>query len=119
MPESVDFHFESLKKAIEAKIVRNFNAMRMKTVLRMIEGDKKSLVTYVESIQDAMAQGGKINKSCLVLPKFSTEIDNKIKECEGRLASLSQSYDPQFVFASGKENQVIFLLDKIKRKKKL
>lgn len=112
--KSVDSYFESLEKTAKAKVLRNFNSMRMRTVLKMIEGDKKCLVTCVKGIQDALVEGGRIYKSCLLLPKFTIEVDKKIKECEGQLGNLSQSYDPQSVFASSKENQVISLLDKIK-----
>ncbi|XP_059073528.1 uncharacterized protein LOC131874258 [Cryptomeria japonica] len=112
--KSIDSHFVSLKKDTEAKLISVFNAKRMRTVLRMISGDKTKLVSCVKSIQDALVEGGKIYKLCLLLLKFTIEIEKKIKEHEVNLANLSQSFDPQSIFVSKKEDQVISLLDKIK-----
>lgn len=38
----------------------------------------------------------------------------QIKECEGKLAGISQYFIPQSLFASNCEDQVMVLLDKIK-----
>lgn len=55
----------------------------------MVEGDRTSLITAMKDIQDTLDEGGNIYKSCLILPKFTINIDKKIKECEGRLANIS------------------------------
>ncbi|XP_059066371.1 uncharacterized protein LOC131857687 [Cryptomeria japonica] len=85
MVKLVDSHFESLEKATEVKALSHFNAKRLRTVLRMVEGDRISLITGVKGIQEALDKGGKIYKSCLLLLKFTIELDKKIKECEGKL----------------------------------
>lgn len=61
----------------------------------MIEDDRISLVIGMISIRDALDEGGWLYKSCLILPMFTIDIDKKIKECEGQLANISQSYTPQ------------------------
>lgn len=112
--KEIDTHFESPKKVVDVKILNHFNAMRLRIVLRMVEGDRASLITYMKGIQEALKEGSKIYKSCLLLSKFTIEIFKKIKECEGQLASISQSYSPHVIFASNYEAQVMYLLDKIK-----
>lgn len=52
--------------------------------------------------------------SCLILSKFTRDIDKKIKEYEGQLAAISQPFTPHLVFASSLEAQVMDLTDKIK-----
>lgn len=61
-----------------------------------------------------MNEGGEIYKSCLLLPKFTIEVDKKNKECEGQVAGISQTYSPQAIFVSNYEAQVMSLLDKKK-----
>lgn len=92
MLKAVDYHFESLEKVADVNILIYFNAMRLRTILRMVEDDRVSLITSVRSIREALNEGGKIYKSCLLLLKFTIDLDKKIKECEGQLASISQSY---------------------------
>lgn len=89
MLKSIDFHFVSLQKATEGKVLIQFNAMRLQMILKMVEGDRVSLISNLKSIQEALDEGGKIYKSCLLLPKLTIEIDKKIKECEGWLAGIS------------------------------
>lgn len=48
------------------------------------------------------------------MPKFIIEIDKNIKECEGQLAGIYQSYAPQSIFSSNYEARVMALLEKIK-----
>lgn len=47
----VGSHFESLEKATDTRILNQFNAMRLKTFLKMIEDDRVTLVTTMKSIQ--------------------------------------------------------------------
>lgn len=68
----------------------------------------------MKCIQDALDEGSHIYKSCLILPKFTIDIDKKIRECEGQLSRISQSYAPQSVSASDFESQVFCILNKIK-----
>lgn len=94
MLKLVDSHFVSLANATEAKVLSQFNAMRLRIILRMIEGDRASLITNMKGIQDGLEEGGKIYKSCLLLPKFTIDLDKKTKECEGQLVGISQCYGP-------------------------
>lgn len=89
MLKSVDSHFDSLEKVAKGKVLSHFNAMRLRTILRMVEGNRVSLITDLKDIQEALDEGGKIYKSCLLLLKFTIELDKKIKECEGQLAGIS------------------------------
>lgn len=54
-------------------------------------------------------------KSCLILPKFTIDIDKKIREYEGQLVVISQSFAPLSIFTSSLEAQIINLTNKIKR----
>lgn len=83
MTKVVDSHFESLQKAVDVKVLNNFNAMRLRIVLKMVEGDRVSLITDMKGISEALNEGGNIYKSCLLLPKFTIDLDKKIKEWEG------------------------------------
>lgn len=87
----------------DVNILNHFNAMRLRTILRVIEGDRVSLIISVKGIKEALNEGSKIYKSCLLLPKFIIELGKKIKECEGQLEGISQSYSPQANFASNYE----------------
>lgn len=80
----------------------------------MIEDDGVSLVIALKGIQDALDEGGHLYKSCLMFHKFNIYIDKKIRECEGYLASISQSYAPKSVPATNFEPQVLSILNKIK-----
>lgn len=88
MLKAVDSHFESLEKVADVKVLNHFNAMRLRIVLRMVEGDRVNLITDVKAIQEALNKCRKIYKSCLLLSKFTIELDKKINECEGQLASI-------------------------------
>lgn len=46
----VDSHFESLEKASNARVLNQFNAMRLKTFLKMIENDRVSLITAMKVV---------------------------------------------------------------------
>lgn len=47
------------------------------------------LITVMKSLQDALDEGGQIYKSCLILPKFTIDIEKKIRECERQLSIIS------------------------------
>lgn len=83
MLNAIKSHFVSLERAEDAKIFTRFNPMRLRIILKMIEGDRVGLITDMKNIQDALDEGGQIYKSCLIFPKFIVDIDKKIKECEG------------------------------------
>lgn len=85
----VGSHFESLEKAANIEVFNQFNAIKLKQFLKMIEYDRVSLVTSLKIIWDAIDEGGNIYKSCLIFPKFTIDIDKKIRECESQLASIS------------------------------
>lgn len=114
MLKTIDSHFVPLEKATDGKVLKQFNPMWLRKGLKMVEGNRVSLISSLKTIQEALDEGSKIYKSCLILPKFTIEIDKKIKECEGQLADISQFYVSQSIFASNYEAQVMALLDKIK-----
>lgn len=79
MLKAIDSHFVSLEKVVDSKVLSHFNAMQLRIILKMVEGYRVSLTTSLKSIQKALDEGGKIYKSCLILPKFRIEIDKQIK----------------------------------------
>lgn len=48
MLKAIDSHFESLEKVVDVNILSQFNAMRLRTFLRIVEGDRVSLITSVK-----------------------------------------------------------------------
>lgn len=60
MLNSVDSHFVSLERATNAKVLTQFNAMILRIILKMIEGDRVSVTTAMKNIQDALDEGGQI-----------------------------------------------------------
>lgn len=81
----VGSHFESLEKAVDIKVLNQFNAMRLKIFFKMIEDDRVTLVTIMNNIQDALYEGDRIYKSCLFFPKFTIDIEMKIRGREDQL----------------------------------
>lgn len=53
----------------------------MQTFRIMIENDRVRLNEILQTILDALSEGGKIYKSCLILPKFTVDIDKQISVC--------------------------------------
>lgn len=51
MLKAVDSHFVSLEKVIEGKVLIQFNAMQLGTFLKMVEGDRASLISGLKTIQ--------------------------------------------------------------------
>lgn len=58
MLNAVYSHFVSLEKVIDARVLSQFNAMRLKTFVKMIEGYRVSLIIAMKTIQDALDDGG-------------------------------------------------------------
>lgn len=83
--------------------------MRFQIFLKVVEDDRAVLKSMVKSIKNALDEGGKIYKSCFILLKFTLDIGKKIKEYEGQLVAISQSFDPISVFASSLATQVMDL----------
>lgn len=42
MLKAVDSHFVFIEKFMEGKVLSKFNAMRLRTILKMVEGDRVS-----------------------------------------------------------------------------
>lgn len=51
--------------------------------------------------------------SCLILPKFTADINKQISICQGKLVGISQSFDLNITLTSSIEGQVMALNDKI------
>lgn len=49
--------------------------MWLRTILKMFEGDRVIFIFSLKTIQEALDEGSKILKSCLLFPKFTIEID--------------------------------------------
>lgn len=49
----------------------------------MIEDERARLNRGLQTIFDALSEGGKIYKCCLILPKFIVDIDKQISVCQG------------------------------------
>lgn len=75
--DSVDSHFEYLKKFAEEKVRNEFDARRLCTLKNMISNDRATLCNCVKSLQDAITIGGNLYKSCLFLNKFTADIEKK------------------------------------------
>lgn len=69
--------------------MNQFNFIILTHFLKMIEDDRVSLLVALKDIQDALDKGGNIYKSCLILSKFTIDINKKIRECESQLANVS------------------------------
>lgn len=62
--------------------MEKFNDAKVQTFLQMISNDKAQLDKELKLIDEALEEGGKIYKSCLILTNFTTKMDN----CRGQLA---------------------------------
>lgn len=100
MLHAVDSHFVSLEKVTDIIVWNIFNAIRLQSFFKVVEDDRAVLQSTVKSIEHALDEGNKIYKSCLILSEFTLDIDKKIKEYEGKLAAISQTFSPHSVFAS-------------------
>lgn len=54
MLNAIESHFVSLEKVADARVLTQFNAMRLNFFLKMIEGDRVSFITTMKRIQDAL-----------------------------------------------------------------
>lgn len=79
----------------------------------MIEDDRVRLNKGLQTISEALTKGGKIYKSCLILPKFMVDIDKQINLCHPNLAGISQSFDCNVAITSSIEGKVMALNDQI------
>lgn len=79
----------------------------------MIEDDRVRLNKGLQTISEALTEGDKIYKSCLIQPKFTVDIDKQIGICQGKLAGISQSFDSNVALTSNIEGQVKALNDQI------
>lgn len=109
----VNSNFLSLEKAIDQTVHKRFNEMRFQKKLKEVERDRVSLKTAMKSVEEELDEGKKIFKSCL-FSQFTTDIDWKISDLEGKLVGISHSFAPQSVFPSTLEAQISELTDKIK-----
>lgn len=73
--KAIDSHFVSLEKVGEGKVLNQFYVMQLRTFFKMGEGNRVSLTTNLKAIQEALDEGSQIYRSCLLLPKFTVEID--------------------------------------------
>lgn len=85
----------------------------MQTFQKMIEDYRVRLNKGLQTISEALSEGGKIYKSCLILPKFTLDIDKKISVFQGKLDGISQSFDSNVSLTSSIEGQVMTLIDQI------
>lgn len=85
----------------------------MQTFWKMIEDDRVRLNKGLQDISYALTKGGKLYKFCLILPKFTVDIDKQISVCQGKLASISQSFDPNVAPTSSVEGHILALNDYI------
>lgn len=83
----------------------------MQTFQKMIEDDRVRLNKGLQNISEALRKGGKIYKSCLILPKFTLDIDKQINVFQGKLKGISQAFDSNVSLASSVEGQVMALID--------
>lgn len=76
----VESHFKSFEDLALAKVKNEFKK-RVDSVKELIAKDKDLLSTFIENVQGAISEGGKVYKSCLILSK-STKENEKIKYIE-------------------------------------
>jgi hypothetical protein len=79
----------------------------------MIVNDRDSLSIWVKCIQGAIFEGGNIYKSCITMKKFTIDFDERIKDQEAKLITISQDFDPKTSSIVDHEGQIISLHDKI------
>jgi hypothetical protein len=85
----VSTHFESLEKSAEVKVWKDFDENRFSKMKRMIVNDRDSLSTWVKCIHGALYEGGNIYNSCIIVIKFTTNFDERIKEQATKLVAIS------------------------------
>lgn len=61
----------------------------MKTFRKMIGDDRVRLNKGLQTISEALSEGGNIYKSCLILLKFTLDIDKQISVSQGKLDNIS------------------------------
>lgn len=88
MLNTINTHFVSLEKAVDESVHKRFNEMRLQNKLKEVERDRVSLKTSMKIVEETLNEGGKIFKSCLFLPKFTVEIDQQVRDLEGKLAGI-------------------------------
>lgn len=81
--DHISTQFVSLTKASTQQAMENFKDAKVQTFLQMINNDKAQLDKELKLIDEALVEGGKIYKSCLILTNFTTEIDKQIENCRG------------------------------------
>lgn len=79
----------------------------------MIESDKTQLDKELKLIDEALQEGGKMYKSCLIWTNFTTELDNKIDTYKSQLVHISQEYDPTVNLTRNVEGQILTLMGQI------
>lgn len=80
---------------------------------KMLEDDRVRLKKGLQIISEALSEGEKIYKSCLILPKFRLDIDKQINVCQGKLDGISLSFDSNISLANNIEGQLMALTDQI------
>lgn len=85
----------------------------MQTFQKMIKDDRVILNKGLQTISEASSEGGKINNPCLSLSKFTLDIDKKISVCQGKLDSISQSFNSNVAISTNIDGQVMALTDQI------
>lgn len=84
----------------------------------MIVLEKGKLKTFLQSIDDALAEGGKVYKTCLDFSKLTTSIDKKILDCKDHLLQISNSYNLLTNLTSSLEGLILAVMDQILRLEK-
>lgn len=110
---NVNTNFESLEKSTTKRVLDRFKEVHMQTFQKMIETDRVRLKKGLQTILEALTEGGKIYKSCLILPKFTVNIDKQIGICQGKIARISQSFDSNVALTNNIEGKVIALNNRI------
>lgn len=90
-----------------------FKEIRKQIFLKMIEDDRVTLNKRLQTISDTLSEASQLYKSCLILPKFTIDIDNQIGVYQDKLPSISQSFDPIVTLTRSIEGQIIALNDQI------
>lgn len=110
---NVNTNFDSLEKFATQKVLDKFKNVWMQNFQKMIEDDRVRLNKRLHIISDALSKGGKLYKSCLIFPKFTVDVNKQIGVCQGKLASISQSFDPNINLTNNIQGQIIAINDQI------
>lgn len=79
----------------------------------MISTEKTKIHTYLQSIDEALAEEGKVYKTCLDFSKFVASLDKKIMDYKSQLLQISHAYNPTSNLTSSLQGPILAVMDQL------